>query len=125
MTLHDMLKWLPFGKVPEVSAEALEQLRQTAGVQLLDVRTLEEWRRSHIPGSINLPITQCTRDHIAALNLDPGRPIVAICLSAHRSRPAVRQLRSMGFVQASQLQGGMLRWWQLELPCERPYESAG
>jgi rhodanese-related sulfurtransferase len=35
--------------------------------------------------------------------------VVAICLTAHRSIPAVRLLRARGF-EAAQLAGGMLAW---------------
>ena len=38
------------------------------------------------------------------------RPVVAICLSAHRSIPAARLLRAHGFPDAAQLAGGMLAW---------------
>jgi rhodanese-related sulfurtransferase len=120
MSILDFLKWLPFGKVPEMSAELLHSLlEEHAGqVQLLDVRTTEEWHRSRIPGSINLPITSFSRTNIKALGLDPTRPVIAICLSAHRSRPAVRQLTAMGFASVAQLKQGMLHWWKLDLPCE-------
>ena len=43
------------------------------------------------------------------LGLERGRPVVAICLTAHRSIPAVRLLRRAGF-DAAQLAGGMLAW---------------
>jgi len=42
---------------------------------------------------------------------DRERRIVAVCLSAHRSIPAVAALRDNGYVNACQLQGGMLAWW--------------
>jgi rhodanese-related sulfurtransferase len=41
--------------------------------------------------------------------------VVAICLTAHRSIPAVRLLRENGF-EARQLQGGMLAWRAAQLP---------
>lgn len=120
MSFFDFLKWLPFGSVPEMSAETLQSLleEEPRQVQLLDVRTAEEWRRSRIPGAINLPITSCSRANITALKLDSTRPVIAICLSAHRSRPAVRQLKAMGFASATQLRQGMMRWWKLDYPCE-------
>jgi len=41
--------------------------------------------------------------------------VVAICLTAHRSIPAVRLLASEGF-EATQLKGGMLAWRAAGLP---------
>lgn len=111
--------WLPFGRVPSVSATELnEQLEGSSQPQILDVRTTLEWSRSHIAGSINVPITEL-RTSLTALDLDKKRPVVAICLSAHRSIPAVRLLSSRGFVDVAQLQGGMWSWWRKALPTQR------
>lgn len=120
MSFFDFLKWLPFGSVPEMNAETLQSLleEEPRQVQLLDVRTAEEWRRSRILGAINLPITSCSRANIKALGLNPTQPVIAICLSAHRSRPAVRQLKAMGFASVMQLEQGMMGWWKLGYPCE-------
>ena len=108
--------WLPFGRVPEVSAVDLaEQLCSAAAPQLLDVRTATEWRRSRLRGAVNVPIVEL-KSRLDQLHLDPGRPLVAICLSAHRSIPAVRLLRANGFPDAKQLAGGMLAWWRARLP---------
>ncbi len=108
--------WRPFGRVPEVPAHALRQrLSGERPPQVLDVRSRAEWRRGHIAGAINLPINEL-RAGLSSLGLATDRPVVAICLSAHRSIPAVRLLRSRGFQQAVQLQGGMLAWWRQALP---------
>ena len=72
---------------------------------------------------INVPIQELRR-RLPALQLDPERPVVAICLSAHRSIPAVRLLQAHGFERAVQLQGGMLAWWREEFPAERDSGSA-
>lgn len=121
-------KWIPLGKVDEISAQQLWSKIQESEVedsneknvgkriQILDVRSQLEWSTSAIQGSINLPITQFSQQNIQAFNLDPDLPVVAICLSAHRSIPAVRQLKQMGFKQAMQLQGGMQTWWKRKLP---------
>ena len=120
MALSDFFKWLPFGKVPELAPEKVLALVTDGSVQILDVRTQEEWRRSHISGAMNLPIMHFSRENVGALGLDQQRPVIAVCLSAHRSIPAVRQLKAMGFSEVYQLESGMRKWWQLGLPCEQP-----
>ncbi len=110
-SMRRSLWWLPVGKVPEVGARELDAMRKGAEPpQILDVRTVAEWRRSHIPGSVNVPISELA-GRLDALGLDKGRAVVAICLSAHRSIPAVRLLRARGFEQVTQLAGGMKAWW--------------
>jgi len=83
--------------------------------QILDVRTEREWRASRIEGAFNAPITSLHAT-LQGLDLEPQHPVVAICLSAHRSIPAVRALRDAGFSDVCQLRGGMLAWWKAGLP---------
>ena len=111
------LWWLPFGRVPELTATALHGQIQAGGAQLIDVRTGPEFRRSRIAGAVNVPITELPK-RLPHLGLDSQRPVVAICLSAHRSIPAVRLLKAHGLHQARQLAGGMLSWWRAGLPTE-------
>jgi rhodanese-related sulfurtransferase len=114
--------WLPFGSVPEVpAADLAARLERGAAPQLVDVRSPGEFRAGHIAGAVNAPITGF-QERLAALALDAGRPVVAICLSAHRSVPAVRLLQRQGF-DAAQLAGGMLAWRAAGLPESRPADA--
>jgi len=107
--------WIPFGSVPGIDPHALASaLGRRPEPQLLDVRSASEFAHGHIAGALNVPITTL-RSRLAALGLDASRPVVAICLSAHRSPPAVRLLRQIGF-DASELAGGMLAWRAAGLP---------
>lgn len=110
--------WLPFGAVPEIPAPRLaKDLAAIPPPQVVDVRTEAEFRAGHVPGAISAPITSLSRA-LPALRLDPARKVVAICLTAHRSIPAVRLLRGRGF-DAAQLAGGMLAWRAAGFPEER------
>ncbi len=110
--------WLPFGSVPEIPpARLAKELGAVPAPQLLDVRTVAEFRAGRIPGAISAPITSLARA-LPALGLDPARRVVAICLTAHRSIPAVRLLRQHGFA-AAQLAGGMVAWRAAGLPEQR------
>jgi rhodanese-related sulfurtransferase len=110
--------WLPFGPVPELLAPALARaLGVSRPPQLLDVRTAREFDAGHIEGAISVPVTALA-ERLPHLGLDPARPVVAICLTAHRSIPAVRLLRGHG-LEALQLAGGMLAWRAAGLPERR------
>jgi rhodanese-related sulfurtransferase len=110
--------WLPFGSVPELPAQALARaLRHPAPPQLVDVRTPHEFAAGHIEGAVNVPVTALA-GRLPLLDLDPRRPVVAICLTAHRSIPAVRLLRGHG-LEARHLAGGMLAWRAAGLPERR------
>ena len=108
--------WIPLGAVPSVEPRALaERLASPARPQIVDVRTRAEYEAGHIDGAVSAPITSLA-SLLDGLGLDRGRPVVAICLSAHRSIPAVRLLRERGFSDVAQLAGGMLAWRKAGLP---------
>lgn len=120
MSVFDRIRtWAPFGAVPEIRAEELHAALAGADPPVLvDVRTRTEWEQSHIEGAIPAPIVRFEAE-LDRLAIDPARPVVVICLSAHRSIPAVRVLRARGFQAAAQLEGGMLAWWRRRYPCVR------
>jgi rhodanese-related sulfurtransferase len=111
--------WLPFGRVPEIHPASLaERLDREPRLQLVDVRTPAEFARGHVRGAVNVPVTTLP-SRLPSLGLDRSRPVVAICLTAHRSIPATRLLRQRGF-EAVQLAGGMLGWRAAGLPEDEP-----
>ena len=102
--------WLPFGKVPEMNASDLaKELRSDFPPQILDVRTRMEYRNGDIEGAVHVPIFEL-RSRVNDLPFDRGKRVVTICLSAHRSIPAVRILNEHGYKAVCQLAGGMLAW---------------
>ena len=105
------------GPVPEITPQELAA-RIAAGepLQIVDVRTWPEFRGGRIDGAIHAPITRLAEDlPELELELDASVPVVAICLSAHRSIPATRLLRRRGY-DVVQLAGGMLAWRKAKLP---------
>jgi len=70
------------------------QLRERAdGLQILDVRELDEWDSAHIPGSVHLPYHDI---HGVPEGIDPERPVAVICSSGQRAAPAASLLRRHG-----------------------------
>jgi rhodanese-related sulfurtransferase len=114
--------WLPFGRVPEISAAELNKLMKDGGAQLIDVRTPAEFDAGHVAGARNVPI-HTFKQKLPTLALDPKQPIVTICATAHRSPPAVRLLRAAGYDNALQLKNGMLSWYAARLPTSREHNS--
>ena len=114
--LSRLSQWLPFGHVPEMDTKSVYQHLEDNKIQIVDVRTTLEWEKSHIKGAINLPITHFSEDSVKQLRLNTDQTIIVICLTAHRSIPAVRKLKQYGYKDVYQLKGGMLSWWKAKLP---------
>jgi NADPH-dependent 2,4-dienoyl-CoA reductase/sulfur reductase-like enzyme/rhodanese-related sulfurtransferase len=80
------------GDVHIVHAEDLNI--QQGAVQVVDVRSPEEFSRGHIPFAMNLPLNKL-RDSIATL--EEGRRVIVYCWVGYRSYLAYRILKQKGF----------------------------
>jgi phage shock protein E len=79
-----------FGNRPDFSA-GLETFQASPGAVLLDVRTPEEYRSGHVPGSVNLPL-----DRLSSRQFSPDTPLFVYCLSGARSAQACAWLSRQG-----------------------------
>ena len=78
-------------------------------VQLIDVRTPEEFEAGHIRGAENIDFLG--DDFLTAFNkLDKERPIYIYCRSGNRSAKAAAKLSEIGFKEIIDLKGGYKAW---------------
>ena len=80
----------------------VEACKATPGALLLDVRTPEEYRESHIPGSENVPLLEL-EDLYAEVDADTA--LYVYCYSGSRSRMAADQLVDMGYTNVYNIGG--------------------
>ena len=87
--------------------KGVAEWKDTPGAVLLDVRTPEEYRQGHIPGSVNIPLDGIRR----AANKVPEKdtPLFVYCRSGSRSSQAVQALKQMGYTKAKSI-GGISRY---------------
>lgn len=81
---------------------------------LLDVREAPEWKASHAPGALHLPLSRLLAGDPLPETLQ-GKPIVAICRSGHLSQAAAKLLARRG-IEATDVVGGMAAWARAGLP---------
>lgn len=93
-------------KVAQIDPRSLEK-RTRDGVQVIDVRSPEEWRRGYLPGAIHIPLALLP-ERIG--ELDASAPIVLQCQGGGRSAIATSLLQSRGFSDVSNLAGGYDAW---------------
>jgi rhodanese-related sulfurtransferase/DNA-binding transcriptional ArsR family regulator len=95
--------------------ELLERTRQGL-VTVLDVRPADEFAASHLPGAVNIPMSEL-EERLA--ELDPEHEIVAYCRGPYcvLSFEAVTALRAKGF-KVRRLQDGLPEWKAAGLPLE-------
>ena len=88
---------------PDIN-QGVEEYRAVPQAILLDVRTPEEYRGGHVPGSKNLPLQQIEK--ITAIAEKKETPLFVYCQSGARSRQAVSLLQRMGYENVNDI-GGM------------------
>ena len=104
--------------VAHVTRWSVQELASAGGdVQVLDVRELTEWREGHIPGSLHRPYHDL---HSLPDEIDPDRPVAAICASGQRSATAASLLAAHGAHDVIHVvDGGVPLWGRLGNPIER------
>ena len=70
---------------------------------LLDVRTGQEFREGHIPGSVNIPLQSIANGRTPSDN--KNAQIYVYCHSGSRSRQAVGRLKGMGYSNVKNIGG--------------------
>ncbi|MDX1514992.1 MAG: rhodanese-like domain-containing protein [Gammaproteobacteria bacterium] len=104
---------------PSVSPQSLHQ-RITRGDApvILDVRSRQEFASGHIPGAINLPVTEL-RQRVGELSAYKNAELVVHCEVGPRAGMASRILEVNGFSGLVELEGHMRGWRNAGLPTER------
>ena len=83
------------------------ELENDKSINLIDVRTPEEYLEGHIPGSRNIPLGRIHELEKAVP--DRGAKLFVYCLSGARSASACAQLVRMGYTNVVNI-GGISRW---------------
>jgi rhodanese-related sulfurtransferase len=119
--------WWPFSfgvtRVPAISAKDLNEKLQTKEkpVLLVDVRSQNEYNNGHIKDAVNIPLGKLHGEEVKEMVEKVAQEkqcqasdveVVCICLSAHRSPPAVRLIQKADpSLNVKQLDYGMSNWW--------------
>jgi hydroxyacylglutathione hydrolase len=98
------------GKIERLRAEDLaDRLAQDPSMQVLDVRERTEWETGRIPGSTHLPYHDVRE---VPADIDPGKPVAAICSSGQRSVVAASLLRRLGVEDVVHVADGGVGTWE-------------
>ena len=99
-------------KIEMVSpVQVYEAVHGEDSLQLVDVRTSEEYAVSHLKNAQNICVTSGDfREKVAAL--DRQKPVYVYCKKGGRSAEAASILKEMGFTKVYDLQGGITSWEQ-------------
>ena len=91
-----------FFKQPDIN-QGVQEYKNAVGAVLLDVRSPQEYREGHVPGSQNVPLQQL--DKVEEVTENKDTVLYVYCHSGARSRQAVSLLNHMGYTNVHNIGG--------------------
>lgn len=98
-------RFAPVKGLRNLNAEQFK--KESKGQRMIDVREVHEFKQGHIPGAINIPLSQL-RTRLSEIPKD--RPVYLYCRSGMRSRLAGKILSRHGYRNMAHLNGGITAW---------------
>lgn len=84
-----------------------QELQSQKNPILIDVREAGEFYTGHIPGAINIPMSQLKNK---VFEIPKDKNVYLYCRSGMRSKQAAGILSKQGYTQMAHLQGGIMAW---------------
>jgi phage shock protein E len=103
-----------------LTPDAFEKAIAGENVQIVDVRTPEEYKKGYVKNAILADWKKRDRFEAGTKGLDPSKPVYLYCAAGVRSHAAAEFLRSKGFKLVYELDGGMNKWKEEKKPILYP-----
>ena len=97
------------------SDEFAQIIGDTATVQLVDVRTKQEYEEGHIANALLVDVYSYKFEEQATAKLSKEKPVAVYCRSGRRSASAAQKLVKLGY-EVINLDGGILAWQRAKMP---------
>jgi thioredoxin len=104
-------------KYKTLSVADFSKKLQEPNVQIIDVRTPEEYAQKHLKDAVNINFNGDDFVDLVA-KLDKSKPILVYCLSGGRSAKAAALISKKGATDVYNLDGGLLAWTAAGQPVE-------
>ncbi|MBD0830583.1 rhodanese-like domain-containing protein [Aestuariibaculum sediminum] len=96
--------------------QAKHLLQKPKKIQLLDVRTPEEYAEGHLEGALNINyFSETFKDE--AFKLDKNKKVLVYCKSGKRSSKSAIILKALGFSKIYSIEGGITAWKDARFEC--------
>ena len=92
------------------AADFKTKMETTPLVTLLDVRTSEEFSKGHLKNAVNIDWNNNNTFEQQIDLIDKDKPVLVYCLSGGRSAAAASEMRTDGFNEVYELDGGIMKW---------------
>lgn len=106
------------GSETRLNADEFEKGLTKQGIQVLDVRTANEFKSGHIKNALQADWTNKEQFSERLKYVDKDKPVYIYCLVGSRSAYAADWMRSNGFKNVIELNGGINAWKRSGKPVE-------
>lgn len=106
--LDDELKSLLKGSVPYISPKEVKQQLENDKIVMLDIRTDEEQKVSHIPGARMVIYENFSASDVSSIPKDDT--VIVYCSVGYRSEKIGEKMQEMGYSHVFNLYGGIFEW---------------
>lgn len=105
--------------IKNITCRELYHLNWQEPIELIDVRTPDEFREVRSSLARNVPMDQLDPASLASdHSLTPGAPLYFICKMGGRSGHVCRQMIAAGYTNVVNVAGGTDAWLEAGLPIE-------
>ncbi len=92
-----------------ITTEEMDSLIDMGKVQLIDVRSSEEYTKGHIEGAVNIDFNSANFEELIS-KVDKTKPIAVYCGRGGRSGKCAAYMNKAGFTKVYDLDGGITEW---------------
>lgn len=92
-----------------ITVEEMDSLVQLGNVQLIDVRTPEEFKEGHIESALNINFYDDDFEQLIE-QVDKSKPVAVYCGKGGRSAKCASYMKNAGFTKIYDLNGGITEW---------------
>ena len=85
-------------------------MMKNSNINLIDVRSSQEYEEGHLDGALNIPVYQIDKE-IEKFVDNKEDTIILYCSSGYRSKEAKDILENLGYENVYNLKGGLDRIW--------------
>jgi rhodanese-related sulfurtransferase len=108
------------GDMSNLSPKAVQEKMESATICFVDVRSEDEFRSGHVPGAICLPLDKIESGQAI---VPQDKLVVLSCQSGKRSARAREILKSRGYANLAEMEGGYSAWAGAGMPIHRLTKS--
>ena len=94
--------------------QVYDAIYKDRSIQLVDVRTPEEYKSNHLKGAQNICVTSDDFKEKVKM-LDKNKPVYVYCNRGGQSAQAAIALKELGFTKIYDMEGGILLWEENKL----------